>query len=80
MKDVIKKWNEDGYVHVPIFSRDEIDKIRTRGLEGYMKETQIGEIIYQQVQNLTQIHILKTKCFIQLSVIKKLWTLSRHLY
>ena len=33
MKDVIKKWNEDGYVAVPIFSRDEIDKIRTRGLE-----------------------------------------------
>ena len=33
MKDVIKKWNEDGYVDVSVFNKDEIDKIRTRGLE-----------------------------------------------
>ena len=33
MKDIIKKWNEDGYVDVSVFDKDEIDKIRTRGLE-----------------------------------------------
>ena len=33
MKEIIKKWNEEGYVNVPIFTKDEIDKIRNRGLE-----------------------------------------------
>ena len=33
MKNIIDTWNKDGYVNVPIFTKDEIDKIRTRGLE-----------------------------------------------
>ena len=32
MKNIIDTWNKDGYVNVPIFTKNEIDKIRTRFL------------------------------------------------